>query len=242
MSRLQIMFPIPISFPTRFAVVILSVSFVAAFGQNSFAQDNYYIAPVKQSQRIAKRLLVQDSVADMVPTENEVENGSDEEQRLKFEDDDLMDDDLEDLEERDELDDRKPQRPAFGPWPRKGIRGIALDVREKSFNAPEDRSAQLLNSSGSQWPQFQPTQKVFAWAAPDIRFQPLYFEDVALERYGQTKGDYRQTLKSTVHFFKSSVLLPYHMDQDKPGSCVSPLGFCRPGNTLPYTFERQLGW
>ncbi len=133
----------------------------------------------------------------------------------------------------------QPQRAEFGPWPRKGIRGISIDAREKSGTVPEDRSAQLLNSGGSEWSSFASSPKVFAWAAPNIRYQPLYFEDVALERYGQTAPAYRQSALSAIHLFKSFVLLPHQMRHDAPGSCDSPLGFCRPGNTVPYTIQRS---
>ncbi len=155
-----------------------------------------------------------------------------------------LDQDEPDMEEQEEDTSKDedsrvtPQRDAFGPWPRKGIRGINVDVREQSFNVPEDRSEQLLYSGGSDWSSFHSTQKVFAWVAPDIRYQPLYFEDVALERYGQTTGPYRQSALSAVHMFKSFVLLPHQMRHDAPGSCDSPLGFCRPGNEVPYTIQR----
>ena len=131
------------------------------------------------------------------------------------------------------------QRPDFGAWPKKGIRGIAIGIQETNANAPEDVSGQLIASSKSNWTQFTPTQKVFAWAAPNIRYQPLYFEDVALERYGQTLPAYRQSLKSSVHFFKSVVFLPHKMRHDLPSSCDYPLGFCRPGDSTPTIYQRH---
>jgi len=152
--------------------------------------------------------------------------------------------DLDGDEDLDELDleyeeDPRPTRPAFGPWPKKGIRGIGIDIRETSVSVPDDVSHQLLGASGSDWTQFRPQQKIFAWAAPDIRYQPLYFEDVALERYGTTAGPYHQSCISAFHFFKDFVFLPHQMRHDFPGSCDHPLGFCRPGNTTPYTIQRH---
>ncbi|MEM9943028.1 MAG: hypothetical protein AAF939_15805 [Planctomycetota bacterium] len=132
-----------------------------------------------------------------------------------------------------------PKRPAFGPWPLKGIREIGLDVRDISDSQPEDRSAQLVESKKTSWTQFAATEKVFAWMAPNIRYQPLYFEDVALERYGQTLPAYRQSVKSGIHFFKSMYLLPHQIRKQHPLSCDSPLGFCRPGNCVDYTIQRQ---
>ena len=135
--------------------------------------------------------------------------------------------------------DQPPTRPMFGAWPKKGIRGIAIDIRETNTNTPQDVSHQFLDSNASDWTQFYPQPKEFAWAAPDIRYQPLYFEDVALERYGQTAGPYHQSLISAFHFFKDFVFLPHKFRHDCPGSCDHPLGFCRPGNTTPYSFQRH---
>ena len=153
--------------------------------------------------------------------------------------DDGLEDKMEDDLDLDYEPDRRPSRPEFGPWPQKGIRGINLDVRETSANAPEDVSLQLIGSSQSDWTQFYPQQKVFAWVAPDISYQPLYFEDVALERYGTTAGPYHQSLISSFHFFKDFVFLPHKMRHDVPSSCDHPLGFCRPGNSTPYTIQRH---
>ena len=122
-----------------------------------------------------------------------------------------------------------------GKWPRKGIRAISLDIREKNEKAPQDVATKLLDSQTGRWSSFTPTPKVFAWAAPDIRYQPLYFEEVALERYGQSKGPMVQSVRSGVHFFTSFGLLPWHLYQDPPGSCDYPLGFCRPGDNAPCT-------
>ena len=126
---------------------------------------------------------------------------------------------------------------AVPQWPSKTIREIRVDVRDSGNRVPEDRSTELGGFGG---PSIRPTTgKVFAWAAPNIRYQPLYFEDVPLERYGQTLPPFRQSALSTVHFFKSFVLIPHQMRHDHPGSCDYPLGFCRPGNVVSYVMERK---
>lgn len=153
-------------------------------------------------------------------------------------DEDPVDEESDD-EETDDDSEKTPKRPEFGTWPRKSIQGISVDIRETSQQAPEDRSGQLMNVPGVPWSQFNPTQKVFAWAAPNIRYQPLYFEDVALERYGQTPGIYRQPIASGIQFFKSYALLSHQIHHDAPRSCDYPLGFCRPGNSAPYTIQRS---
>lgn len=126
-----------------------------------------------------------------------------------------------------------------GEWPRKSIAAISLDVRQKS-DAPSGIAGDLMETQKNLWSEFKPELKVFAWVAPDIRYQPLYFEDVALERYGQTSGERAESLRSTTNFFTSALLLPYHMRRDSPASCDYPLGFCRPGDVVPCTKQRQL--
>ena len=126
-----------------------------------------------------------------------------------------------------------------GEWPRKSIAAISLDVREES-GAPKGIAGDLMETQKNLWSGFRPELKVFAWVAPDIRYQPLYFEDVALERYGQTSGERAESLRSTTNFFTSALLLPYHMRRDSPASCDYPLGFCRPGDVVPCTKQRQL--
>ena len=168
-------------------------------------------------------------------------NGS---QNKDEEDDEDLDLDL-DLEPLE--DEQQPTFQPFGEWPRKSIREISLNVRDTNTELPEDQSYQLQSSYRSGWTQFAARPKVFAWAAPNIRYQPLYFEDVALERYGQTFdcerfGLQKQELSSFAHFFKSAFLLPYHMRFDHPKSCDSPLGYCRPGNAVPYVRQRQWPW
>ncbi len=117
---------------------------------------------------------------------------------------------------------------------------LSLDVREMSSDAPQDRSTALSQTDYGRWASFTPQPIAFAWAAPDIRYQPLYFENVRLERYGQTRGPWKEVGDGAVHFFASAALLPYHARFDRPRSCDYPLGYCRPGNSTCCT--RQLQW
>jgi hypothetical protein len=215
-----------VSFSITFALI---VAFALIACNDSIAQTHSIFEGTRVASRnISSRLNSQEPQ----PTEDT----TDQDDQPSSSDFDLDEDD--DRLEDDDDSRAPPQREAFGPWPRKGIRAINVDIREQSFNVPKDRSEQLLYSGGSQWSSFNSAPKVFAWAAPDIRYQPLYFEDVALERYGQTAGPYQQSFLSAVHLLKSTVLLPHQMKHDAPGSCDSPLGFCRPGNRVPYTIQR----
>ncbi len=123
-------------------------------------------------------------------------------------------------------------------WQLKSIREIKLDVRDNAERTPTDRSYELAQYGRPG--DLATSEKVFAWAAPNIRYQPLYFEDVALERYGQTLPPNQQFVASNLHFWKSFLTLPRQMRFDPPKSCDYPLGFCRPGDTVPYTIQRQI--
>jgi len=146
------------------------------------------------------------------------------------EDDDFEEDDFDDDE-----DDAPIVRPEFGPWPRKTIRQVGLDLAEHGAKSPEDRSSRLFNSSRRVDGNIAASEKVFAWAAPNISYQPLYFEDVALERYGQTKGLVKQPFVSAGRFLADKVLLGTRALRVPPKSCDSPLGYCRPGSPSTVT-------
>ena len=154
------------------------------------------------------------------------DNESDQEDDLDQEDDsDSGGDDLEDLD-----DDESPRRQELGEWPSRSIQEVRVDASEYESKVPEDRSANLFANSKRFGVDLGATDKTFAFAAPNIRYQPLYFEDVSLERYGQTRGLIKQPFASAVKFFGGRAVLPLRALRDNPYSCDSPLGYCRPGS------------
>lgn len=176
--------------------------------------------------------------------ETPTEDLGDGERALKFnelkEDDDLMkdikklgdmasEDDENLLEELDDdrfdEEDSPPARP-MTTWNLKPMSSISPGMRPVKGASPADQSWQLT-SRGTM--PLANSQKLFAWAAPDIKYNPLYFEDVALERYGQTRGVFRQPFASGLHFLKSATFLPYYTLYDPINACDGPLGYCRPG-------------
>lgn len=123
---------------------------------------------------------------------------------------------------------------------RKPMSALSVDVRETSENAPQDWSDVLMTSYPDTWTEYAPSPIGYAWTAPNIRYQPLYYENVRLERYGQTRGPWREVFDSSLHFGSSFFLWPYHARFDHVRSCDHPLGFCRPGNYVQAT--KQLQW
>ncbi len=120
------------------------------------------------------------------------------------------------------------------------IQEISLNIQNQTGQLPQSRAGELLTHMDYRWPQFEPAHSFFAWESPNIGYQPLYFEDVALERYGQTCRPGRQVLQSTVHFGASFLTLPYHLFIDPSWNCETPYGYCRPGEIAPFTYSRFL--
>lgn len=169
---------------------------------------------------------------DMDTKDEDSSDASDDDLDLSDDEDDLdMSDDDESADELDYDEDDTPiARPEIGPWPRKSIQEVRLNLAENGAQSPEDRSSKLYESSRRIDGSIAATEKVFAWAAPNINYQPLYFEDVALERYGQTKGLVQQPFVSAGKFLADKLLLGTRAMRVHPKSCDSPLGFCRPGS------------
>lgn len=80
----------------------------------------------------------------------------------------------------------------------------------------------------------------FNWVASCLCHNPLYFEEVNLERYGYGCGCHGwccttcvQSLSSAAHFFGNVAILPYKMGVDCPCECDYTLGHYRPGSCPP---------
>lgn len=59
-------------------------------------------------------------------------------------------------------------------------------------------------------------------------YNPIYFEDMNLERCGLSCGCCVQPVVSGLHFFGTVAILPYKMLVSPPCSCVFPPGECPP--------------
>ncbi len=78
------------------------------------------------------------------------------------------------------------------------------------------------------------TLTTFTWTASALCHKPLYFEQVALERYGHSAVPGVQPILSGAHFFGSFLVLPYKMGLNTPNECLYDLGYYRPGNCAPW--------
>ena len=104
-----------------------------------------------------------------------------------------------------------------------------LEKDELARNAcPPDIPLPDAGAIGRNW-----DPKRYHWVASDLTYNPLYFEDPQLERYGQTYPFLVQPFVSTGRFLGQATLWPYLAAVDPPHSCVTPLGYYRPGECAP---------
>lgn len=74
----------------------------------------------------------------------------------------------------------------------------------------------------------------YHWMASNLTHDPLYFEDVALERYGHTYSPLVQPLVSVSKFGLQLAGLPYQMALNPVWCEQYPLGYYRPGDCAPF--------
>lgn len=78
----------------------------------------------------------------------------------------------------------------------------------------------------------------YSWEAPQLKYNPLYFEDAQLERYGNDIG-ILQPFLSGARFYATIPTLPYQMMSEGNSVChtVYDFGYARPGDCVPYALE-----
>lgn len=81
----------------------------------------------------------------------------------------------------------------------------------------------------------------YQWAAGNAYYNPLYFEDVALERYGHVYPGMIQPFVSLGKFGVDFLALPYTMAIDPICRHEYPLGHYRPGENVP-KMHYQVPW
>lgn len=77
----------------------------------------------------------------------------------------------------------------------------------------------------------------YNWKASGLCHKPLYFEQVAVERYGHSAPTLVQDVLCGAHFFASVPALPYMMGLCPPDECQYSLGYYRPGNCAPFLID-----
>ena len=78
----------------------------------------------------------------------------------------------------------------------------------------------------------------YSWEAPQLKYNPLYFEDPQLERYGN-EVCILQPFLSGARFYATIPTLPYQMMSEGNSVCheVYDFGYGRPGDCVRYSLE-----
>lgn len=80
--------------------------------------------------------------------------------------------------------------------------------------------------------QWAPSAAVFR--GPNVHYHPLYFEQVALERYGQHFGNLFAPWASHALFFADAALWPYSIGKSPPWACHNDVCYHKPGDIVPF--------
>jgi hypothetical protein len=68
--------------------------------------------------------------------------------------------------------------------------------------------------------------------APGVRYRPIYFEHVGIERYGHHLGNLVQPPLEHGAFFLDALALPLRLPHEPPWECQTDVGYCRPGDVV----------
>lgn len=108
----------------------------------------------------------------------------------------------------------------------------SLDVDSTYAGESRYRAAPRRNAIDTDLPAG--SLQAFTWLAPQMQHQPLYFEQVNLERYGTGPHPCLQPAASAVHFLSAAAVLPYKAGRQCPSTRVYALGDYRPGDCTPH--------
>ena len=114
----------------------------------------------------------------------------------------------------------------------KPIGEIRLHLPDDGKRLPPDCSQLFSEARDGNYRRFD-TNFCFHWEPTNFLRRPVYFDDVPLERYGQSKSELLQPGISASRFVLSTPMLPYRMALDPPWRCVSNLGHRPPGDCVP---------
>jgi hypothetical protein len=120
---------------------------------------------------------------------------------------------------------------------------VTTNILPRSPNVPDDVAEARLNELGNvsydsvlmrHWMGLR-----YCWDAPVLYHQPLYFEQVNLERYGYGPRHLRaiQPVLSGAHFFATVPTLPYQIASGPLHRAEYALGHYRPGSPAPYRIQ-----
>jgi hypothetical protein len=112
------------------------------------------------------------------------------------------------------------------------VTDITLQQAALTGPPPADLSTKLFSPAAD--PNTQRTRgwgaTEYSWVPTCIAYHPLYFQQVSLERYGQTYCPCLQPVISSGQFFGTALALPGLMVLDWPCDCLYAYGYASPGS------------
>jgi len=123
----------------------------------------------------------------------------------------------------------------------KPLEDISIDATPSEGPLPLDCSTNLFFRADA-YNQGMPVTRQWArtefnWQASLLAHQPLYWDDVPLERYGQTLHPILQPAISTARFFGTFTVIPYKIGVNRTHDLVYTLGKYRPGSPAPRVWQ-----
>jgi hypothetical protein len=129
------------------------------------------------------------------------------------------------------------------------VSDLTVQIRPPVGFLPEEAQMPASQAGEVYWPDGTSTRgwarSGYHWEATALAHQPLYFEQVNLERYGYapTRSRFGQSILSAAHFFGSVFILPYRLGAEPVHEHQYVLGHYRPGSCAPYKIHRPpLDW
>lgn len=174
------------------------------------------------------RLNQDDDVStDLLPIDSSAMEPADTATSRSFSDTTATEDDGVDLVElgRVNLDDSAAALPPIGDV----AQSLGYDPLTRAFGSHSIGDPYVANRSIAPEYRADATGKTKTWRTPNLKHRPLYFEDAALERHGQSLPKL-QPIVSGARFFSSVVLLPQKVLATSPRECIHSVGYGRPGD------------
>jgi hypothetical protein len=120
----------------------------------------------------------------------------------------------------------------------KPIEQIPLVMQGDGQTLPPDCSQNLFHAAGSAPGSRFGSYAGMHWQPTNMFHRPTYFEDVAVERYGQSRFPHFQPIISGAKFATTFPILPYKMALERPFSCVTTMGLAPPGDCTACVKEK----
>ncbi|QDT42992.1 hypothetical protein Pan241w_30870 [Gimesia alba] len=123
----------------------------------------------------------------------------------------------------------------------KPITQLSISAKPPAGELPKNTAAEQLEKLPTRQVTMGETRNwelsTMEWEAPGVAYNPLYFEEPYLERYGYNYGALQPFL-SAGRFFGRIPVLPYMIGAYPMDECRYPLGYARPGDCPPYQVEK----